>query len=157
MLEQDTLVSSAQSGNQWYRYQEILPGDTLQKYVPVSSGDYSVIVISFLNNCPSQQSNIIPYYFAGINAKANDQNVNIYPNPFKDFVTISYNLPESGSILISLFDAVGKEITILENNSQQDAGQHSIVMKGQFLDKGLYYIKVQTKNYSISRKLILTK
>lgn len=156
-LEQDTLVSSAQSGNQWYRYQEILPGDTMQKYVPVSSGDYSVIVISFLNDCSSEQSNIIAYYFAGVDAKTNDQNVRIYPNPFRDFVTISYNLPESGSILISLFDAVGKEITILENNSQQDAGQHSIVMKGQFLDKGLYYIKVQTKNYSISRKLILTK
>ncbi len=156
-LEQDTLVSSAQNGNQWYRYQEILPGDTLQKYVPVSSGDYSVIVISLLNGCPSQQSNIIPYYLTGVDAKSNNQNVRIYPNPFKDNITISYNLPESGSILISLFDAVGKEITVLENNSQQDAGQHSIVMKGQFLDKGLYYIKVQTKNYSISRKLILTK
>jgi len=156
-LQQDTLFSSSLSGNLWYRNLEMIAGATEPKYVPVSSGDYSVTVTDSITGCSSLQSNIIPYYFTGVYTETNEQNVRIYPNPFKNFVTISYDLPESGSILISLFDAVGKEIMVLENNSQQDAGQHSLVMKGQFLDKGLYYIKVQTKNYSVIRKLILTK
>jgi hypothetical protein len=156
-LGQDTLISSAQSGNQWYRYQEMIAGATEPKYVPVISGDYYVIVSDPVTRCSSQPSNIIAYYFTGVSSVKNNQGVLIYPNPFKDFVTISYDLPEPGSVLISLFDAVGKEIMLLENNSQQDAGLHSIVMKGQFLDKGLYYIKVQTKNYSVSKKLILTR
>ena len=155
--QQETLVSNAQSGNQWYRYQEMIPGATEPEYIPVCSGDYSVFVIDPVTGCFSGQSNIIPYYFTGIYNEPNDQNIRIYPNPFRDFVTITYNLPEPGSVLISLYDEVGKEIMLLENNSQMDAGQHSMVMNGQLLDKGLYYIKVQTKNYSISRKLILTR
>ena len=131
----------------------MIAGATEPKYVPVSSGDYSVIVSDPVTGCSSQPSNIIAYYFTGVSSVKNNQSVLIYPNPFKDFVTISYDLPEPGSVLISLFDAVGKEIMLLENNSQQDAGLHSIVMKGQFLDKGLYYIKVQTKNYSVSKKI----
>jgi hypothetical protein len=156
-LHQDTLISDAMSGNQWYRYQEMITGATGQKYIPVSSGDYSVTVSDPVTGCSSLHSNVIPYYFTGVSADANDQNVRIYPNPFKDFVTVSYDLAAPGSVMISLYDAVGKEIMVVENNSQQDAGEHSIVMKGQFLDKGFYYIIVQTENYTVIRKLIVTK
>jgi hypothetical protein len=156
-LGQDIMVSDAQSGNQWYRYQELIAGATEPEYVPVSSGDYYVIVSDVLTGCSSQPSNVIPYYLTGIDMKTDELDVSIYPNPFRDLVTISYDLPEPGSVQITLYDALGKEIMLLENNSQQVAGQHSILLRGQSLDKGLYYIKVQTKNYSISKKLILTR
>jgi hypothetical protein len=156
-LQQDTLFSSAQSGNQWYRYQEMIAGATEPEYVPVSSGDYSVTVTDPLTGCSSQHSNIIPYYLTGIHNETSNQEVNIYPNPFRDFVTISYDMPEPGPLLISLLDGLGREVVVLVNNSLQDSGQHSFEMDGQSLDKGLYYIKVETKKYSISKKLILTK
>lgn len=157
ILVQDTLISDAQTGNQWYRYQDPIAGATEPKYVPVISGDYSVIVTDTVTDCSSLQSNIIPYYLTGVERMTGNQNVMAFPNPFKDFVNISYWLPEKGSIMISLFDAVGKKVRIIENEVHQNAGQHVIVMDGQNLEKGLYYIKVQTKNYSVSKKLLLTK
>jgi hypothetical protein len=156
-LYQDTLFSSAQSGNQWYRYQEMITGATEPEYVPVSSGDYSVTVTDPVTGCTSQHSNVIPYYFTGIFPGKAGQVVNIYPNPFRDFVTISYEMTEQGPVLISLFDAVGKKVMELVNTSLQVSGQHSFEMDGRSLDKGLYYIKFETKKYSISKKLILTK
>jgi hypothetical protein len=153
----DTLVSDAQSGNQWYRYQEIIPGAIEPKYFPIASGDYSVIVTDTATDCSSLQSNIIQYYFTGVDKLLTNQNVMIYPNPSRDYVNISYYLPERGSVMISLIDAVGKELKILENKMQQDPGHHLSLLDGHMLDKGLYYVKVQTKNYSVNMKLILTK
>ena len=135
----------------------MIPGATDQKYAPVSSGDYYVIVTDTALECPSQPSNIIPYYLTGVAQLKKDQKVMIYPNPSRDNVNIAYYLDEPGSVLISLFDAVGQEVKILQNNIQQDAGKHLFVMNGQNMDKGVYFIKVQTNTYSLSSKLILTK
>jgi hypothetical protein len=153
----DTLISDAQTGNQWYRYEEMIPGATGQKYVPVVSGDYSVIVSDTITGCSSLPSNIIPYYLTGTDRHHVSRNVSVYPNPSRDMVNISYYLQGDGAVMISLFDAVGKLVQIVKNDTKQTAGQHYVMMDGTNLDKGIYYLKVQTTNYSESLKLIMTK
>ena len=48
-----------------------------------------------------------------------DQN---YPNPFNPFTTITYMLPKSSSVKMSIFDIQGKEIIKLLD-TKQEAGQ----------------------------------
>jgi hypothetical protein len=151
------LVSNTATGNQWYVNNAMIPNANQQTYTPVASGDYYVIVTDAAYGCSSDPSNTIVYIYTGIGVNAAGKLVNIYPNPFRDNVTISYELPEPGITRISLSDAFGKEIRVLVNNADQDEGRYSLVMNSENLATGIYYCKVQTGTYNVVKKLMLSK
>ncbi len=49
-----------------------------------------------------------------------------YPNPFNSETTIGYHLPESGHVVLCVYDALGRKVKTLVD-SYQNAGEHSIV------------------------------
>jgi hypothetical protein len=64
------------------------------------------------------------------------------PNPFAGETTITYNLPEEANVQIHLFDARGQLIQPLSSNQMQDAGTHTVHLKGDELSSGMYYCRV---------------
>jgi len=48
-----------------------------------------------------------------------------YPNPFNPSTTIRYSLPERSHVKITVFDAAGREISILRNR-EENAGKHEV-------------------------------
>ncbi len=79
-----------------------------------------------------------------------------YPNPFNPSTIISYSLPVSGQVTLSVFDVLGREIATLINE-QKEAGTHNVVFDASNLAGGVYYYKIQSGNYTETRKLILLK
>ena len=93
------------------------------------------------------QSAIIPDKFAlGQN----------YPNPFNPLTTISYSLPTDQFVKLKIYNLSGQEIlTLVERN--QPAGNHQVKFDGNQLSSGLYIYKLQTNEFSDSKKFILMK
>ena len=79
-----------------------------------------------------------------------------YPNPFNLLTTIGYSLLKSDFVTLKIFNLVGQEVDILVN-ALQTAGDHQISWEAEEFPSGIYYYKLQTGEFSETRKLILQK
>jgi uncharacterized protein (DUF1501 family) len=65
-----------------------------------------------------------------------------YPNPFTDKLTIDVSGIE-GKINLSLFDAMGRQIAIIANEKNANAGDYRYVFNGEQLCSGNYYLRLE--------------
>ncbi|MCF7802510.1 MAG: T9SS type A sorting domain-containing protein [Candidatus Marinimicrobia bacterium] len=78
-----------------------------------------------------------------------------YPNPFNSSTTISYVLPQSGTVKLKVYDLSGRLVkTIFEGN--QSAGFHQIAWHST-VSSGLYFYRLESGNYTEIRKCIKLK
>ncbi len=64
-----------------------------------------------------------------------------YPNPFNPSTVISYSLPKSGNIKLTIFDVLGREVKVLENGYKQ-AGSYDVIFDGSNFASGVYFYKM---------------
>lgn len=81
---------------------------------------------------------------------------NNYPNPFNSRSTISYTIPQSGTVSLDIYDITGRFICNL-TNEEQSAGRHTVVFDASNLAGGIYFYKLTTSNKSITGKMIYLK
>ncbi len=79
-----------------------------------------------------------------------------YPNPFNPATSIRYNLAERGHVKLSVYDARGREIAVLVNETQ-NSGEHTVSFNGEKLSAGLYFYKIQAGNFRVVKKMLLVK
>ena len=80
----------------------------------------------------------------------------IYPNPFNSRTTISFVLTAPGEIELSLFDLLGREISVLANGGYS-AGSHQIHLNADQLPSGFYFVHLQAGEASAARRMLLVK
>ena len=84
-----------------------------------------------------------------------------YPNPFNPSTKIKFEVPADPSGKISnvkliVFDMQGKEITRLIDEELK-AGVYEVSFEGSLLSSGVYFYKIETDNFSETKKMILIK
>lgn len=79
-----------------------------------------------------------------------------YPNPFNPVTVISYNLPERGYVLLSVFDVLGKRVRVLAD-IEQNEGRYEVRFKSGDLPSGIYFYSLQAGRFSEIKKMILMK
>ncbi len=79
-----------------------------------------------------------------------------FPNPFNPTTTIQYSVEKLQQVTLKVYDILGNEISTLVN-SEQPAGVYTIKFNGTTLSSGIYFYKLQTENYSETRKMLLMK
>ena len=82
-----------------------------------------------------------------------DQN---YPNPFNPSTTIGFSLPEADMVRVTIFDALGREVTTLLS-STLPAGTHSRTWDASGYAGGVYLYRLQAGSFVQTRKLIVLK
>ncbi len=82
-----------------------------------------------------------------------DQN---YPNPFNPVTRIKFALPASGYVSLKLYDILGNEVRVLDNSYRQ-AGYYEAEFDGSNLASGVYFYKLEAKDFVSVRKMILVK
>ena len=88
----------------------------------------------------------------GFNEKSSN-----YPNPFTEQTVIKFNLPESGTVKISIIDEFGKEIEQIQNYFL-NKGEHTINYTPKTkLNNGLYFYRIESETYKESGKLFYQK
>jgi hypothetical protein len=79
-----------------------------------------------------------------------------YPNPFNPTTTIQFALPNAEYATITIFDVLGQKVAVVADG-YFSPGEHSIQWNAAAFPSGIYFYKLQTKQYSDTRKLILLK
>ncbi len=137
----DTLMSSSQHDNQWYRNDTLLINDTSQNLTITIPGEYWVIVNNEANGC-STSSDSANVKLAGIGQINNITNqLSIYPNPFSNNVFININ-SSGGDIKdwnLQITDVLGRTVynkSSLNYNNDIDLSS---------LENGVYFITAINK------------
>lgn len=79
-----------------------------------------------------------------------------FPNPFNPTTTIKYSLQNSCFVSLKIFNIKGQEIETLVNK-YNIAGEHEVKWQPKGLSNGIYFYRLQTDDFSETKKLILQK
>ncbi len=155
-LQGSTLVSSSVTGNQWYGQFGAIPGATGQMFTPEVSGEYFARVSS-TQGCLSESSNSIYVLITGVKTEEATEFMQVFPNPFKKDLTVSYGLKNETTVNISVFNAMGQEIEILADNVKNAPGTHTLIFSAEGQPSGVYFIRFTTGKSVILKRILLTK
>ncbi|MGD1043769.1 MAG: YCF48-related protein [Bacteroidota bacterium] len=79
-----------------------------------------------------------------------------YPNPFNPATTISFSLPSKSFVSLKIFDALGREVSIMLAE-ELSAGNYVRQWNAVGLPSGVYFYRLQAGSYSKTRKLVLLR
>lgn len=79
-----------------------------------------------------------------------------YPNPFNSITKISYNLPSSGVVKLTVYNVLGEKIKLLVNN-YQSSGNHTVSFDASIFPSGLYLYIIKFNGKQIVKKMIHLK
>ncbi|MCX6163260.1 MAG: T9SS type A sorting domain-containing protein [Ignavibacteriae bacterium] len=86
-----------------------------------------------------------------------------YPNPFNPTTNIKYQITntsnvksEMSNVKLIVYDILGKEIITLVND-KQSAGIYEVTFDGSRLASGIYFYKLQSGDFTQTRKMVLLK
>jgi hypothetical protein len=84
-----------------------------------------------------------------------------YPNPFNPMTKLKFQMPKSGFAVLTIFDALGKEIQVLVNQ-ELTPGTYEVDFDGSDLPSGVYYYRLEASAplsgaFTETKKMVLTK
>lgn len=84
-----------------------------------------------------------------------------YPNPFNPTTKIKYGLPESARVSVTIYNILGQLVSTLIHKEQL-AGYYEVnwdarTDTGATLPSGVYFYRVETKNFSDTRSMVFQK
>ena len=79
-----------------------------------------------------------------------------FPNPFNPSTQITYTLAKDSEVTLSIYDMLGTKVAELVN-AKQTAGSYMINFNAKILSSGVYIYRIDTGNFTASKKLILMK
>ena len=117
------------------------------------AGKYYYRLKQIDNNGGYKYSNIVEADFILPAVYALNQN---YPNPFNPNTLISYSLPLASNVKISVYNAIGETVQILENGFK-NAGNYSVTFNAATMPSGIYFYRIEAGKFSQVRKMMLLK
>ena len=79
-----------------------------------------------------------------------------YPNPFNPETNISFSIPEKQFVRLSVFDAAGREITVLVNDIKEP-GSYNIQFSSHSISSGIYFYRLTAGSFTATNKMIIVK
>lgn len=79
-----------------------------------------------------------------------------FPNPFNPSTTIQFTLPQTSSIRITVYDALGRKTAVLMDE-YCNAGEHTVRWGADEYPAGMYFVQMNAGIFSETIKIILLK
>ncbi len=79
-----------------------------------------------------------------------------YPNPFNPTTTLSFDLPQSEHVTLSIFDPAGRCAALLVDGLRP-AGTHEVTFDATALASGVYLYHLQAGTFRASGKMVMLK
>ena len=83
--------------------------------------------------------------------------LSLQPNLITSHASISYSLPRSTPVNISILDITGRKVATLFNHKNHPAGTYRIRWQPRKLVPGVYFLKLQTVDSSITQRCLILK
>ena len=127
----------------------VFEGDTIVNYSPEEynglapdMGAFGINLVDFL-----EENGVIPDQF---------QLYQNYPNPFNNTTTISYQLPEAGSVNLSIYNISGQLVEVLENG-RKPANSYKVRWDAGGYASGIYFVRLSAGRHTAINKMLLVK
>jgi hypothetical protein len=165
IFEVEALDLDSELDFEWTVNEEIVEhNDSLMTYDFIENGDYLVKVkISDEQFSIEKQWNIEVYLVDNeeVTTPKITKLLQNTPNPFNPTTTINFNLHKQSKVRIDVYNAKGQLVTTLKNETMS-AGSHQIQWNGnsrnnQQLSSGIYFVRLQTDDYSDMKKMLMLK
>jgi hypothetical protein len=139
---------------------DLAPGETVQVAFAVVYGS-SLEDLQANADLAAARNASIPTGVEGTpvrNAFALGQNT---PNPFNPVTSIHFELARSGPARLTVLDARGRVVRVLTEGTQ-GAGSHvvrwdGVDQSGDRVSSGVYFYRLETEEYSSTRKMVMVK
>lgn len=142
-----TLHSNAPTGNQWFKNDTLLPGETNQDYTYSSNGIYKSVVT--VGNCASDSSSgySVTNFGVWVNSLLSGNSISVFPNPTRDgvFVTID------GEGVVESFRILNLLGICIRNFSNLQTGQFISFAE---LSNGIYFFEIKTGDQLLTGEII---
>lgn len=79
-----------------------------------------------------------------------------YPNPFNPSTVISYQLPMTSYVTLTVYDVIGREVATLVNEMKV-AGSYNVQFDASKLASGIYFYRLEFASTHIVKKMMLLK
>jgi agmatine deiminase len=79
-----------------------------------------------------------------------------YPNPFNPVTTISYSIPTTSSVRLSVYDMLGREVSLLVDG-RKSAGSYEATFDASACASGVYVYRLVAGSSVLTRKMILVR
>jgi hypothetical protein len=79
-----------------------------------------------------------------------------YPNPFNPKTKISFDVPKSAQVEVSVYNLLGQRVETLVDG-YMDAGAHSVDWDAARYSSGVYFYRISTPGFSETKKMTLLK
>ena len=130
-------------------------------------GNYRYYVVTCYETGESVGTEPISFSFPYVDIT--DQNINPlvsklyqnYPNPFNPSTTIRFDLAKGGPVKLSIYNIKGQLVNCLVDDYLRE-GSHTIVWNGKdkqnrSVSSGIYFIRIESKEFNSVRRAILMK
>jgi flagellar hook assembly protein FlgD len=84
-----------------------------------------------------------------------------HPNPFRHATEITFGLPDPAPVRLVVYDVGGRLVrTVVEGN--RPSGYHTVVWRGRddvgrAVTPGVYFLRLQARDFTANRKVVLLK
>jgi len=79
-----------------------------------------------------------------------------YPNPFNPTTTIEFSLPKAEFVTLKIYNLLGQAVITLVSE-QLSKGMHNYTWDASNYASGVYHYKIESRNFTKTRKLLLIK
>jgi len=81
-----------------------------------------------------------------------------YPNPFNPVTMISFSLPSTSEVILTVYDITGKQVDRLIDRQEMTAGYHSMQWKpNSEVPSGVYFYRLTTGTFSQTKRMLFIK
>jgi hypothetical protein len=82
--------------------------------------------------------------------------LSIYPNPFNPATTLEFALPKAGLVQVNVYDIIGRLVNEVVSG-EFEAGFHKVNFDASSLPSGLYFARINSRDFVMTKKLMLVK
>lgn len=93
------------------------------------------------------------YALASVENYSGIEDMKVYPNPAKDNLFVTFNMPESGSMALKLMDMTGK--VVLVDAFEATVGENSHTVNVSNLKAGMYLLQMETPTGKMIQKVLV--
>ena len=78
-----------------------------------------------------------------------------YPNPFVGETTLGFDLPQTSTVSLAVFDLLGRKVSNLISDEALPAGRHEFRFDGGRLAPGVYFYRLRSGDASVTKRMVV--